>query len=96
MFLLYSNVKRFLCVSSQGMTLSFSSKLNLANENIHIFCVEVSGFAIPALLSVSKMQHHFFFFPVFCYILVVTSVVLFFPRVLQELMGFFFFFWQTN
>lgn len=76
------------------MTLSFSSKLNLANENIHIFCVEVSGFAIPALLIVSKMQHHFFFFPVFCYTLVVTSVVLFSPRVLQELMGFFF--CQTN
>lgn len=77
MFLLYSNVKRFFCVSSQGMTLS--SKLNLANENIHIFCVEVSGFAIPALLIVSKMQHHFFFFPVFCYVLAVTSVVLFSP-----------------
>lgn len=58
--------------------LYFSSKLNLANENIHVFCAEVTGFTIPALLIVSRMQHHFFF-SVFCYILVVTSEVLFFP-----------------
>lgn len=65
------------------MALSLSSKFNLANENIHIFCVEVTGFT-PALLTVFKMQHHFFFCSVFCYILVITSEDLFFPMYLKS------------